>query len=352
MDNYDKNIITKIINHNLLFEINNNFLSGFMKFGLLPLLLWFVFIITRWEETTLYFSTAYFLGVLWVIIGPLLILFYDGYVLPEFCVESRELIKNPDQIKELGVKYDHFFSHKWGLTVFPWMVLGALLIYFDLNFFKTVGFHGFDDVLFLFFLVFLFEALFLTGIGFTGVLTTQLFIKDFIKLDLKIDPLHPDNLGGMSIVGNYAIKTTILFSSGSLFFPFGFQLASTNSVAANCFYAMVILFIGFILLSFIYPTLKVNLRASEARDNKLNELRRKYHQLREENLELKKNTTQEQQLYELKRQNIRDEYFDYQSIKLYPLDIDIIIQLSGSIILPIVFLTFEVVFQNYIEQFI
>lgn len=52
---------------------------------------------------------------------------------------------------------------------------------------------------------------------------------------MEIDPLHPDGLGGLSSVGYVAIRTTLLFSAGSLFIPILFRLAPESDLSVVSF---------------------------------------------------------------------------------------------------------------------
>ena len=95
-----------------------------------------------------------------------------------------------------------------------------------------------------------------------------------------------------------------------------------------------------IVASFVYPTFKVNRKAATLRDDILEEL-----QQRTMTLRAQINADSDDELADLNRQmelqRIRSKYEDYDNVQLYPMQIDILTRLAGSIVLPLLFLLLE-----------
>jgi hypothetical protein len=223
----------------------------------------------------------------------------------------------------------------------PW---SALMAYIYLDSMKILtekgGLFGVSD--YLYWLIFggvLWMAL-LTGIGFWGVLVTSLVIRELSHSSLCIDPLHPDKLGGLSSTGHYAIGTTLLFSSGSLFLPAAFQLFSGNKEASQHVIIGVSIFSSFILLSFLYPTISVHQQAKSVRDAVLGQLREKYVGITN-SLALGESNGINAIVSHLELLRIRNEYQDYRAVKLYPFETKIFAKLISSVVLPFAFLLIQ-----------
>lgn len=92
----------------------------------------------------------------------------------------------------------------------------------------------------------------------------MLALRAISKGRILIEPLHVDKLGGLSPVGYYAIGTTLLFSSGSLFLPFIAEavIVSRGQLNDLILFGMFIYSL-FILLSFLYPTTVIHQTAKK-----------------------------------------------------------------------------------------
>jgi len=166
-------------------------------------------------------------------------------------------------------------------------------------------------------------------------LTTVLCIREVGDLNFTIDPLHPDGLGGLSAVGYFAISSTTLFSIGSLGLPFAFDIASSGG-STFVLYFLVIVYIGMVVLSFVYPTLYINHRAKEIRRKTLEDKRDQIRSLHEKIMSAEDGT--DVGLIETKLATSRNEYDEYDNVNLYPMSPSILSKLISSIMLPLFFL--------------
>jgi len=320
------------------------FVNSFLIFSLIPVSFGISFSWLRWEETTVYFLTTINLAIFWLVIGPYFVWIYDEIVLPKFLTRAEKIFPNREKIKDLAHKYNRFFAQKYWLSLVPWMFLSMFLFFYSYDFFNTVGFQGISDPFFWFFMFVWIEFTVLTSIGFTGGFTTLSLLTEVSGLDLKIDPLHHDGLAGLGIVGDFAIETTILISSGSLFIPLGLQLARTE-LASYCVYFMAGVFSLLIFVSFVYPNVLIHRQAVKQRDKKIRGLKKEYYSLKKQSMESK--SVNKNILLQLKRQNAREEFFDYRNVKLYPIRLDLILKLIATTSLPMLSLLLEYMVHTY-----
>ena len=106
-----------------------------------------------------------------------------------------------------------------------------------------------------------------------------------------------------------------------------------------------------VALNFVYPTYKVNRRAQDLREKMLDAHRERIRKLEdrlalraaEDGRDLPDDDLAEtnDELLELEIRRARREFEDYQSVQLYPLSIGIITRLVSSILLPVLFILFE-----------
>jgi len=300
-------------------------------------------------------STAFVVGqtlaCLMVVPAPFDVWYYDERLLPTF-FDDIELITTEDDygtLRELAERYDTYYSRYWWASTAVWVVLVLLVFVIGQSYFRAQGIttvveRGAYLGFFCYWLVF-------AGLRSHGGLVTTLVIRSFAEeVSLDVDPLHPDGLGGLSTVGTFAIRMTVITSLGSLALPLSFQIAN-HIQYESVVYVGVALFVLLVALNFVYPTYKVNRRAQELRERMLDVHRERIRKLedrlallaREEEADLPNDDLAEtnDELLELEIRRARREFEDYQSVQLYPLSIGIITRLVSSLLLPILFILFE-----------
>jgi len=339
--------VSQILESRFPFRIRNPILASIVKIGTIPNLIFIIFCVLRYEYITMGFLIAYVMSMIWLNLGPFLIWHYDQRLQPDFFNKVSDIVTDQERLNALATKYGNLFRKKFWILTVPWTLIIACVWATSLNGLSLEGgILGLRDIFYwLWFAIIILIAI-ISSIGFWGVLTTILAIRGVSKeKSLRLDPLHPDKMGGLSTVGSYAIGTTLLFSSGSLYLPLGFQLASGSELATSFVYLAALLFSAFILLSFLGPTLIVHQRAKSIRNAVMSKLREKYTE-QSQALDVNDENSTAASISYLQLNRIRSEYLDYQNIKLYPFEMGILVKLITSVVLPIIFLLIK---QGYIS---
>jgi hypothetical protein len=339
---YDSEMVftTRIIESKFPVAIKNPLLSSIVRFGSIPTIGFIFFWTARAQYIAQDFLIAYSLALLWVSLGPYLIWYYDQKLLPEFFQRANDIVPDREDLLSIERKYTVFFSRKFWIVALPWSAL-LIVLWANLGTLPDGGVLGESDPVLWIALAGVAWLGLLTGIGFSGVVVTLLAVREVCQRTLRIDPLHSDSLGGLSCVGHYAIGTTLLFSSGSLFLPLFFAILSrTSERLLPLAVPAVAMFSGFILMSFLYPTKITHTKAAITRDRILEELREKHAGLVHEISSGTQNLTSTIRLY-LELYRLRNEYSDYKSMSLYPFEFDVFVGLIGSVALPLLFILLE-----------
>jgi len=342
---YSKIWVTRIIESKFPFRVESAFFASLLKFGIAPNLVFSFFYLFRHEYITKQFLISYIFALVWVTLGPYMIWYYDEKLLPNFFLRALDILPSSKKLKQLAEKYDKLFSQRFWMATIPWTILLFIVWQYSLPILsKKGGIFGIGDLWCWIGLLGIFWISLLTSIGFWGVLTTLLAIKEMSNEQLNIDPLHPDKLGGLSCVGYYAIGTTVLFSTGSLFLPAAFQLVAESKMLIAYVYMAVFLFSVFILFSFLLPTIIIHRKAEFIRNSILNKLRKEYYTLSQKIKNRHQNIPDENILTYFQLSYLREEYLTYKNVKLYPFEIGIFAKLMSSVVLPFVF----ILIQNYL----
>jgi len=338
---YNSHWITEQCNRGLPGISAGPFLTGVIKFALIWDLIWLVWVVTRRGHYTVWFLFAWGLALLWVNVAPFLIWLYDQIVLPQFFEKFEEINPDRQKLEDLSKRYNDFIADPPLLLALFWAVGMLIVAWAGTPVLKEQGMSGVGrPFLWLSYLYAIYMGGVLGEAGTAGVTATLLMIREISDLDFDIQPLHPDQLGGLSNVGYYAIRTTLLYSSGSLFIPLGFSLLAGSS-GTYLILTTIAVYIVSVLLVFAYPTVKINRKASQMRDEILDELREKMHEMQAE-IETSEGGEIEAVSKQLKLERTRSKYEDYKNVRLYPLQIDILIKLVASILLPIIMIFLEI----------
>lgn len=334
--------VARLVGSDRFFE--SEVLSSLVIFGSLPIGLTVALYVLRGDRLGLPFLTSHLLSVVIVVVSPFLIWMGVERIFPQFIEDISDLLKNPSDAQELQEKYVTRFAREHWYVAVPWtaLVLSGFLfyngVYSDLE-----VYGGFLDPVFPAYLLYTVEFGLLTGIGFHGVFLMVSLVSEISGMELEIDPLHPDNFGGMRTIGRIAVRGTVMFSLGSLALPYSFLIASEANVAVLA-YVGVAIYMGTIALSFLYPTVKVYKRAEELREGRLRRYREEVRELqgkiqREEYADVAEKLTLYREV-----EMLRSEFADYRDVDLFPLSLSILSRFVGSFLLPFAFTIFETTF--------
>lgn len=324
--------------------IDSPLLTSVLKFSLPWDVLALAYTAFRWETLDPSFLLASALALLWVNAAPFLIWYYDKRVLPAFFDHLGEILPDEDVRHDLAERYSDFFaSHRLSVSVL-WAGIAVAIVFVSEPVLRSQGMVGPGAVFLWTTYAYALYVGAVLGHGFVGTVTTVLLVREVAAHDIEIDPLHPDGLGGLSTVGYCAIRTTLLSSTASLLLPLLFYFVAEGGSSA-VIYGFTATYIAITLVSFVYPTVLVNHRAGEYRDEVLEDLRRRYREL-----EAEMAAAEEGELAELNRrlelQRVQQNYDNYESVSLYPLQVSILVRLAGSIVLPVLFMLVELYLPN------
>ncbi|MFB6114521.1 MAG: hypothetical protein ABEJ58_10530 [Halodesulfurarchaeum sp.] len=322
-------------------RVNNPFLSAILTIGWIPA--GFTILAMDVQEATGMFVFAQAVAGGAVVIAPYDIWYYDERLLPSFFNNVDELVtdSDTDSLNRIASHYDQFFSEKWWILTGIWLALVTTVYVFGLDYFVSQGIDRTAEQIAYF--GFILYWILVAGLRSTAVLTTLLTIRSFAKeVELDIDPLHPDGLGGLSLVGDLAIKSTLIISTGSFALPLALNIA--NHLQYNTVvYVGVSLFVLLVALNFVYPTYIVNRRAQDVRETMLEERRTRIRDLEKEISNPKKaDTPKNFDQIQMEIRRARRDYQDFENVTLYPLSIGIIVRLFSSVLLPFVFILLEI----------
>ena len=300
-------------------------------------------LLLRGSAVSTEFLAAIVSGIVWLNVSGYLIWYYDERVLPRFFSQATTLFTDTDRVKQLQAKYDAFFSEYHFVPVVIWIALLVALFFGSEPYLVSNGLFEAGSPLRYLYLGSVFYLGYMSGVGFSGVVTTILAVRELQNVDLEVDPLDPDGLGGLSTIGYFSIRTTLTFSTGSLLLPLAFIFVRGNAPPWLVF-VIVAGFIGTILVSFVYPTRLINKKAQQHRDARLEELRKEYRRAKTDALNYSEVESADENTELIKRMEldrVRQEYQDYQNLRLYPFQINILLKLVSSLVLPIFFLVID-----------
>jgi len=288
-----------------------------------------------------------------VTFGPFIMWYYDKHVFPSFFQMVDEVVA-PGQgalIQEIAEKYDRILTRYWWITTLPFVLIIMGVFFVGNDYFISEGITTtFEQALYLVF--FIYFALF-TGLGGHSGIVMMTTIREFSsRVELEIDPLHPDDLGGLSMTGEFAIKTTVLLSTGSLGIPLGLQIARSTQ-SGVLVYLGAGLYTLILAGTFIYPTYRINQKAQEVRERELSAYRDRIRKMERHLTGISDETNSDhdssrQQELQLEIQRTRQEFRDFKNVQLYPLSINIIFRLVTSVFLPLLLAVIEMLISGYL----
>jgi hypothetical protein len=204
--------------------IKNHMLASILIFGLPIDILLSIFLTTRIDHISPGFLLAYVSCIIWLNFGPYFIWYYECRTMNRFFTKLNGLL-TPQDIRDLNNKCRSSFSKNYWITIMPWMFF-LFAVYGKRFALDVAGTFGYNDYWTWLLSIPIIWIPIIAGMGTWGVVTTITTINDVVKRNLKLDPLHTDKHGGLGCIGDYAIGTTALISSGSLFIPMALQLAA------------------------------------------------------------------------------------------------------------------------------
>lgn len=274
--NYSTLWISNAIDSSIPFLKKLPLVSCQIKFGLPVYLILAIFLVLRGAYLSPEYLVSYFLTVIWLSFCPYLIWRYDEILLPNFFNIADDIVVDHNRLQILAKKYDRLFSSRFLIITLPWIILVLLCLISSSSHLEDGGIFGMYDPWFWIIMLLALWFCYLSGIGIWGVIVTILTVRGLSHERLIIDPLHSDKLGGLSCIGSFVIGTTLLFASGTLILPLMIQVANETISSKFYGYALIGIYIFFILASFLYPILKINRQVKQNQISELEDMRRRY----------------------------------------------------------------------------
>lgn len=322
-------------------HVGSAFIAATMTLGWIPVALSVVAI--EPAEASTPFIVAHSLVVLFTIPGPFYVWYYDERLLPRFFENVAQIVEPPDDetVAAVAETYDEYFSRYWWLVVAPWTLLGLLAFRLGNDFFVA---QGVDDpaATIAYVGIVLYVGLF-TGLGmFAGGFMIATIRNVSKRFRIVVEPLHSDGSGGIGLIGEFVIRTTMILSTGSLAIPLLLQVASSGGARPLIFggIAAYTILIG---ASFLYPILRVNREARTTQEEMLDETRVQIRRVEDEIEQLQAAEEVADELRDAYREleRLERKYQRYRGLQLYPVSINTMLRVGSSVLLPTLFVLFE-----------
>lgn len=157
----------------------------------------------------------------------------------------------------------------------------------------------------------------------------------FSETIVKIAPLHPDQAGGLRILGDYVLSTSLFIGAIGLYFGMGFIRLELNPyVITGEFYVLLIVYFLLAPLFFFLPLIQVHRRMKEAKKRLLTEVaeqfdieyRKLFDGLRQDNVDSGQ---------VLRVETIQKIYKITEGAPEWPFNLDILSKFAAAIIFPV-----------------
>ena len=333
------------------FVTDSPFVASFLTLGWIPIATTGIVFLTA-DSPSQSFMIFQALMALIIVTGPYQAYRYDTYVLPRFFEDVFELVaeSDHDHLQKIQSQYQRLFRDHHLSFVLVWTLLAVSVLPLNSTYFASQGIVP-GTMAYPAYLLFLANFGLLSGLGLYSVIVTTRSIAAVSELTLEIDPLHPDGFGGLRVIGNFAVWTTLLISNGALAIPLTIDMVTTTS-GAIIVYTAIITYISFIIFSFIYPVVKSKRSAQAYREKSLEQSRSRIRRLETElaeiddehdDIETKKLTLN------LEIDHARKKFLLYRRLNLYPISLGIVARLISSVLLPFIFIIFEIVVSGVLQ---
>lgn len=307
-------------------------MASILLIGLPNYLILSCYLCYRWHQinASSYELAFLYLAISWIWIGSLLIWYYEERLLNNFFRESRQVIHH----KSLrNIYFNVRQKHKKTLiTLWTLVVLGVYIFVARDYCNERLGMQGFTDPLYVLSILSVGIQALLNGIGFYGCINMTLQVWNIYKsCDLVINPYHLDKKVGLSVYSDLSLKTTAIFSSGTIYLPI--LLIVANSINKNIvwgIYILTVMFSVFISLSFFIPNYflykKCKLIVRKEAQKIVEKLNPLYNRIINDH-KYADNVVAEYNM-------LRQVFQDLMSIELYPFNLKVTTYLASAVLFP------------------
>jgi hypothetical protein len=289
---------------------------------------WVVFLLTGISEVVTY---GFLLALSWLTLAP--------YFIWKLEYEAR-IFLNKLSVVVLEKEYPEFIGKIDRLVHSPIAYICGTPFIFGVSILIFVAYSNLPTMLQIGLVIILGILFLLAGIGFWGVLSLIRVTRRLTQLRVRINPFHPDRFGGLGFVGSITIQVTLGFSTGSLVIPLALEVMIRLQSYAPILLAQVLagVYILMIVASFLVPTFTIHSWIAKLHEDFLAPLSNRMNETAAKYISNRKAKTEKE------LRNLDSVYaISTKWIKKWPFDLQVIMELIASILLPIIVLLVQVI---------
>ncbi len=248
--------------------------------------------------------------------------------------EYKNRIKSPSIIiilisvlVSIGIGYIHFLYYEPILspTANLFWTIEWIIVWF---FIALILLHGLKNIF--------------IGLGLTKDFADEGFLK------LELNPLHNDRFGGLSVIGEIAVETSLIITITVLLFPWFFeQLRILEAFLANLGIIVVVLVLAIITIMFVVtffiPTLRIYNTAKREKERILRDAGSNYKDSYIEYEDMKQHNPDQMKVMHLGlRVGVLMNHFrETEKMKVFPFSMSILTKFLTGFLIPIVFILLQ-----------
>ena len=180
----------------------------------------------------------------------------------------------------------------------------------------------------------------IAGYGFWGLIGTALLLRSISNFEIKINPLHPDGVGGLLCMGNISLQFTVLsaialtmFLILNLYSPWPSRQYGETSIVVRSLFVVISIFLGWY---FLWPLINLHNKMVLEKERKLEEWGKEFEKNTDKFwAELREDLPQSEKIAEriLILSNMYDRILE---VGEWPFNIRISLEVLGSIFLLLI----------------
>ena len=262
----------------------------------------------------------------WFAIAPVIIDLFE-YAVDDFWMKFKKIaVLEDDEFQNLKIRMNKkIFSEKYlYLSIFFYAGMFAIMPFVlrDYNIFVLIC----VDILMII------AAIMWGIVGYLSLYINS-FVREVIKIKIKINPFDPDGFGGLSAIGTLTLRVATLLSLASLYIPSGFQIASNSNILylEYLMFAAITGLITVVITTFVTPLMPVS---KLAKDIKSDLLRTVGDRLKGRLDNFEKGGTKVDE--DIRTLVAFENYREIRDMKVWPLKTSTIFNIVCMIILPII----------------
>ncbi len=200
-------------------------------------------------------------ATLWALVGPALLWYYERYTLPILNKRCTQHVADPTQRRRIQQRVYSSALESQGSRLFVAVWMGGIVYAFlsSRNFARGFGIRSDMDPFLWVFLIGILFLSFYTALGCCLAYKSVRLVHLISHTKIKPAMYHEDRVMGLSFVGDFALWTNVMFSSGWLFVPLLFVGVPSEQVLLRDNRVLLILsYALFGLMAFLTPVFLIH----------------------------------------------------------------------------------------------